>query len=301
MNNELIVLVGLSGSGKSELARKLSDELGYIIISSDQQREREYGDESIQGNNSKLFDGIHAGIVDKLMSGRSVIFDATNLNPKHRIALLQKVRKTGCKKRAIVVATPVKKCLENNLGRNRVVPEFVIKNQRKAFTFPLLGEGFDFVEVIFPFDIPESYELMAMYESMKGFNQDNPHHAKDLFGHVVDVIKGVGQYDLIVHLAAVFHDVGKLFTKQFKNARGEETDIAHYYSHENVSSYEAMFYMKNLGVESLIPDVCGLVQNHMRMHGTLSDKAKEKLIRLLGRNNFESLVKLHIADTEGKD
>lgn len=301
--SELIVLVGLSGSGKSTFACNLSEKNGYLVVSSDQYREVEYGDEKIQGDNQKLFSKIHDDIFKHLSSGRSVIFDATNLNYKHRIQLLQKMKKTGCSTKAIVMATPFEDCVYCNKGRKRKVEMYVISNQRKTFTFPSTGEGFDKIEIVFGGEDKEylAYSLDLMYENMMGFEQDNPHHKKDLFGHTRDVVLGVGRDDLVTHLSAVLHDVGKLLTKGFRDGKGNVSEHAHYYSHENVSAYEAMFYLMNLGVsDDVIMDTCLVIQNHMRLHGDVTPKTLEKLEKIVGKKNLERLKVLNLADTDGK-
>lgn len=195
---------------------------------------------------------------------------------------------------------------------NRIVVDYgsddtlfllAILNQRKTFMFPSIGEGFDKIEILFGGVDKQylAYGLEKMYGSMIGFEQDNPHHTKDLFGHVRDVVMSVGMGDLVSHLAAVFHDVGKLYTKRFKDAKGNPTEHAHYYSHENVSSYEAMFHMFNLGVsDDVIMDACLVIQNHMRLHGDVTPKTLEKLEKIVGKKNLERLKVLNLADTDGK-
>lgn len=60
MANELIMLVGIPGSGKSTYADKLvKDNPEIIVHSSDKLREELYGDSSIQGDNGKLFEELH--------------------------------------------------------------------------------------------------------------------------------------------------------------------------------------------------------------------------------------------------
>ena len=83
MMNKLVMLVGLPGSGKSTYAGKLKKE-GVIIHSSDRVRE-ELGDVNDQSKNEEVFRILHKRIKDDLKSGKSVAYDATNLNRKRRI------------------------------------------------------------------------------------------------------------------------------------------------------------------------------------------------------------------------
>lgn len=54
------MLVGLPGSGKSYIAQELMEKDKNIqLFSSDKLREELWGDESIQGDNNKLFAELH--------------------------------------------------------------------------------------------------------------------------------------------------------------------------------------------------------------------------------------------------
>lgn len=83
---EIIMLVGLAGAGKSTYAKTLRGN--YAIHSSDDLRKEMFGDENENSkeNNEKLFTELHKRIKDDLRKGVNVIYDATNLNRKRRIA-----------------------------------------------------------------------------------------------------------------------------------------------------------------------------------------------------------------------
>lgn len=90
-------------------------------------------------------------------------------------------------------------------------------------------------------------------------------------------------------------------TKINFDAKGNQSNIAHFYNHENVGSYEAMFYLKSLYKNPLdVSRICGLIQNHMKLHAEVTEKTKLKLIRLLGEDGFSDLLKLAEADKKGK-
>jgi hypothetical protein len=42
---------------------------------------------------------------------------------------------------------------------------------------------------------------------------------------------------------AKYHDIGKEATKAFFDMKGNATEIAHYYNHQNVSSYEIISHI----------------------------------------------------------
>lgn len=302
---DFIMMIGLPGSGKSVWARKEAG-YGFHLISSDGYRKDLNGDESIQGDNQKLFQTIHKEIRDRLNNGESVIFDATNINYKHRIHLLDFLKNVTCRKTAVVMATPINECLERNYQRERVVPEYVIDRMWKSFTFPTVGEGWDDINIIYSEidndDFEEYYDIDAMLlDRMKGFAQDNPNHSKDLYGHTVAVCEHLNNQHDILRLAGALHDNGKIHTKTFIDAKGNQSNIAHFYNHENVGSYEAMFYLKSVDKNPLdVSRICGLIQNHMKLHTEVTEKTKLKLIRLLGEDGFSDLLKLAEADKKGK-
>ena len=74
---------------------------------------------------------------------QNMIYDATNINYKKRMAFLQKINKMDVEKIAIMVATPYNECLERNASRERQVPEEVIKRMYYNFYVPQCFEGFD--------------------------------------------------------------------------------------------------------------------------------------------------------------
>ena len=72
---------------------------------------------------------------------------------------------------------------------------------------------------------------MPELEICIGFDQHNPYHEKDVFNHTLDVIDNM-ENDLILRLAALFHDIGKPETFSL-----DKNGIGHFYGH-NVKSAE---------------------------------------------------------------
>ena len=112
--NKLTIMVGLSASGKSTVANKLSSETGAIIVSTDFIR-GELGDVIDQSNNEQVFKLFHSRIKENLLNGLDVIADATNISMKSRRAILEYVKKIDCIKEAYIVAKNVDKCIEDNI------------------------------------------------------------------------------------------------------------------------------------------------------------------------------------------
>lgn len=302
MTGKLITLIGIPASGKTKWAREDSHHEfpGAVVIESDEYRQRLYGDPSIQGDNSKLFAIIHADILALLERDQTVIFDASNLIVKNRLHLLQTVAKTKCYKMAIVFATQMKICQVRNSNRNRVVPAHVINRMRESFTCPQTQEGFDEIRISYDYD-PADYVLQDLFAEMATFEQDNPHHSMTLGNHVLKVVDAIGTTNPMLYYAALLHDNGKRMTKVFRDARGNPSEIGHFYNHENCGAYEALFYLNEIGLsEEKIIYICNLIQFHMRPYDAKTDKAKAKLLGLVGERMYRDLLILNDADRNSK-
>jgi predicted kinase len=245
----LIMMVGVSYSGKSYIAERLSEAGNIEIISSDRLRLELYGDENDQEHNHELFIELHRRIREYLMSGKSVVYDATNLSAKRRKAFLNEIKNIQCYKECMVVVAPIKTLKHRHKTRKRVVPWEVIEGQIKKFNCPDTSEGWDRVMLMDSkhhcyLSCISSY-LTLYLELLKSIfiSHNNPHHKKTIGCHMVSAaINYYKNYHplynkFLISKAVLFHDIGKPFCKSFKNSRGCKTSTAHYYGHENVSSY----------------------------------------------------------------
>lgn len=300
----LIMMCGLPASGKSTLAKKLAVEYKTTIFSSDALRAEWYGDESIQGDNAKLFTELHRRIKNCLREGDSAIYDATNINYKQRMAFLAELKNIPCEKTCIVVATPYEECLKRNAQRERKVPEHVIKRMYMQFDIPWYFEGWDQIEVEYG-EYENSFGwYLDWLESVDDFDQCNSHHELTLGGHCRQTKKNVDklceEYQGFVmsgelRNAAILHDCGKVFTKTFRNSKGEVTEQAHYYNHERVGSYDSLFY--EMACSKLY--VSTLIRWHMQPYFWEKDdneKLHEKYKTLWGENLYRDIMLLHSAD-----
>ena len=111
------------------------------------------------------------------------------------------------------------------------------------------------------------------------------------------------EFSQAVQTAAKYHDIGKLFTKRFENRRGERTQTAHFYRHENYSAYLYLTQMccgKELSKDEFeeILYVTNLINCHMRPLNIWrnNDKAKGKDKTLFGEKFFADLVNLNKCD-----
>lgn len=299
------MLCGLPASGKSKMANNLSETHRATIHSSDALRKELFGDENNNDDNEKLFKELHTRIKKDLESGKNVIYDATNTHHKRRKAFLEEINKYNCKKICYILATPYKKCLEQNTQRNRIVPDYVIKRSYMNFYIPQYYEGWNDIRINWNFDKTD-YKMKSLFDELSNINQDNPNHVLTIGDHCILCEKLIKQYmDCAeenieyIAIAGKFHDIGKKFTKTFTNMKGETTDIAHYYQHHLVSAYDAMFYLKSSGFEDKdILSICNYIQWHMQPYFIETEKQKSKFINLVGEKFYKELMILHKADKD---
>jgi tRNA nucleotidyltransferase (CCA-adding enzyme) len=129
----------------------------------------------------------------------------------------------------------------------------------------------------------------------------NIHHKKDVFGHILDVLKGTDPV-LVQRLMALFHDIGKTVT------RSVTPSGVHFYGHEEAGAEMARVIMQRLKYPNEIIDqvVIGIA-NHMKLkHGgddavKLSDKTLRKFKVALGDKLENTLAVIHADNTAHSD
>ena len=307
MTPTLYVMIGIPASGKSTGARKLKDD-GCIVLSSDEIRREIFGEgfpadeKERQKLKTTIFNTIKKEAKARLISGESVVIDATNLNRKKRIKLLSYIEPIPCHKKAMLFITSPEVCKARNALRERgkMVPSDDMNRLMKSFEIPVIGEGWD--EII-PVIGSEKYEFP--FELLANFSQDNPHHTLTLGGHMDAAKKYAedhGYSPRLIKLSAL-HDIGKLYTKQFKNYKGEPSEIAHFYGHENLGAYLylAMELCGKECEESEIREIlyeAALINCHMRPLVAWRDSitAKERDKALFGEEFVCDIEKINAAD-----
>lgn len=246
------MLCGLPASGKShyalDLQRIMLNETNekVAIVSSDNIRKELYGDENIQGNPEDVFNLVHERILQSLDNGVNVIYDATNLKRKYRLAILNKLPKF-VKTECHIVWKPIYQCIEDDLNRDRSVGKEVIDKMVRGFEVPFYDEGFSYINWIEPCEFDYVGYINRIRKSMN-IRHDNPHHTLSILGHCRTAQKYAldKNFGYIIESAAYWHDCGKPYTKSFVNTKGETTDIAHYYNHENVGAYISLGFRRSL-------------------------------------------------------
>lgn len=292
------MLVGIPGSGKSTLSEEYRRR-GYRVHASDAIREELYCSEETQGKPSEVFDVLLRRTRDDLQAGFSCVMDATNIRRKYRISSLQALSRFAATRRCVMALASPRECFRRNDLRARKVPPEALYRMLCAFEAPWYGEGWDAVEAVYsgePYAFPR--------DEVKGFSQDNPHHSLTLGAHL-DATRDYCMehgFPAAVQEAAWYHDIGKLYTKRFENRRGEPTEIAHFYGHENYGAYlylcqRAPAATRDGGWEDALY-IANLINWHMRplnnWHDSPVREARDR--RLMGERMCADVKQLHEAD-----
>lgn len=272
--------VGIPASGKSTYIKNLK----CAVFSSDTLRKELWGSEDTQGDNTVIFNELQRRIRECLNNGLDCVLDATNINSKKRKAFLSQLPK-GTTNKAIVFATTLEQCIEANSKRERKVPVDVIERMYKGFNFPLYSEGFGSIEIVYPFLFTIDH-IYAKIQKIWGFDQHNSHHKLTLGQHCWQT--GASFFDKTGNLAGYAHDFGKEFTQTFVKANGTIDTEAHYYGHENISAYLAMFHL--VQSDNIIEE-CQLIQMHMMPYLMSDEKVRQRAGRL-----YDKLMILHECD-----
>lgn len=140
----LVVLIGVSGSGKSSFAKKHFKRTE--ILSSDECRALVSDNENIQSATTDAFDVLYYIAGKRLKSGLLTVIDATNVQKESRKGLIELGRTYHCLPVAIVLDLPEKVCEERNQSRqDRNFGGHVIRQQNQQLKKSIRGlkdEGF---------------------------------------------------------------------------------------------------------------------------------------------------------------
>lgn len=296
------MMVGLPGSGKSFTAESINNA---VVHSSDSIRAEILGDENDQTKQDLVFRTLHKRVLQDLADGKDVVYDATNINYKHRIGFLDCVRAlhkhdlcTVC----LFMATPYEACLDRNNGRERIVPEAVIRKMYLKFDIPMMAEGWDEIRI----NNDDEWGVFRLEETMKrlsAIEHDNPHHKFTVGQHCLATLAYLNNHypdaDIALKRAAILHDIGKEKTKVFVDSKGNPTNIAHYFQHERVGAYDSFSYTGDLSADQRLK-VALLIRWHMWPYVVDKSDNPSKTVckakHLLGNNIWNQVMVLNDCD-----
>jgi len=127
-----------------------------------------------------------------------------------------------------------------------------------------------------------------------GFEQHNPHHVHDVFGHIAGVVENVPA-DPVLRLAALLHDIGKprCFTM-------DGSGVGHFYGHAGVSADMADGILRSLKASNALrEEVVWLIRHHMDRY-PCEEKTARRCLSRWGLQKMERLLTFQGADLGGK-
>lgn len=309
----LVLMVGIAGSGKSTIAKRLKesydrvDAQNTLIVSSDAIRKELLGSEDDQTANDKVFSEVRKRINNNL-SKRTVIVDATNINIKSRRSILEIGKKfPNVRKIAMVMTTTLEQAKTQNLYRPRHVPEWVLEKQARQFEVPFYEEGFDEINFV-GWYAPENFKIHSkeewltdkdvIFSAMKGFDQKTHHHKYTLDKHCrlcAEKVKELKPDDDVLYRAAIIHDIGKLYVGEPKD---DGSGDYRYYGHHNYGTYLLLANLDHIGFHDFdkMLKVLFYVNYHMLPFFIDTDKARKKWERIMGKENLDTLFLFNKCD-----
>lgn len=141
---------------------------------------------------------------------------------------------------------------------------------------------------VFSLFIPELKDL-------NDFQQNNPYHTYDVFGHTIHAIERCESEDLVVRLAVFFHDFGKPHSYQ-----DGEDGIRHFKGHGKVSADITDSIMKRLRFDNETRNnVVELVYYHDATF-EIGKKYVKRWLNKIGEKQFRRLLEVRKADIKGQ-
>jgi len=130
---EMIILVGISGSGKTTWCTKHLPHHSRISL------------DDIKNHNRNTEDGM---IAFELEKENNVVIDDTNLTRDIRQRNITIARRYGAHVNAIFFCINIQKAQAQNRKRKKRIPPYVLGIQKKWFEMPHKNEGLEFVQVL---------------------------------------------------------------------------------------------------------------------------------------------------------
>lgn len=133
-SNEVIIMVGFPGSGKSTIVNDVFKKAGYFVASGDELK-----------TTTKMIKE-----ASKHIETQSVVFDATNASKKKRLEYVLFAKKYGIPVRCIHMTTSMEESLARNNLREKPVPKIAYNVYKKHFDPPSADEGFELISFGLP-------------------------------------------------------------------------------------------------------------------------------------------------------
>src|SRR5690348_3133820 len=179
----LVVLIGVTGSGKSTFAR--THFKPTEVISSDFCRGLVADDENDQSATAAAFEVLQFITAQRLKAGRLTVIDATNVQPEARRELVTLAREHDVLPAAIVLDLPEKLCAERNADRpDRDFGAHVLRRQRGQLRRGLRGLGREGFRTVHVLHTPEEVAAAAIRRTRLYSNLRHEAGPFDIIGDV---------------------------------------------------------------------------------------------------------------------
>lgn len=131
-------------------------------------------------------------------------------------------------------------------------------------------------------------------------------HEYDILDHNFYACDGAPQNNVIVRIAALFHDLGKFDTRKcvmerVPGQKDKKVEVIHFLKHEIYSEKKSREILTRLKFSNADTDrICHLVKEHMFYYeSSWTDAAVRRFIIRIGKDNFNDLFDLRLADIYG--
>ena len=298
--NKLIIMCGISASGKSTCAKELSVKENATIVSSDKIR-AELGDISDQSQNEKVFQIFYKRIKQLMIKNEDVVADATFLTIKSRKQIIEMAKRYNYYIECDLVVKDINSCIKDDNLRQYSVGERVILKQVKRFQIPFKEEGLNKIKIVNNVKAPVISDYVEFHKQLDCFVQHNKYHNMAVGKHqrLSYAYAKNNNYPLLLLKAIQSHDIGKLFTQTF-----DENNQAHYYSHENYGAYlrlcDFLYDIYNViddEYEQYALDIVFYINYHMVIQNSCTtEKSTNKYRKLFGEEKYNNLLLMYKAD-----
>lgn len=335
MENNLILLMGVSSSGKSTLLEKYTKD-NVFVLSSDKIRE----EKDLSKTDKSVFSIIEEEmkrIFSENKENTTVIIDATNLsNKRHRrwINVVESLRKSITINVRIFYKITHPSVWEDYAQKriDTLWTDFTMEDMYKirsqmygGLAYPLLVDDISIYGTDVEIDFSKVNNFLEYYKKNKesfvnnpteivykdifldavpefrdiiGYDQNNQHHSKTLDEHTLEVTSLYEKTEIGVW-AALLHDLGKVVTGIRET---KEDGYSSYLGHAGASMELSYLILSRLDFDiEFIKEVMKIIGYHMILpYNEMSEKTKNKMILKYGKDLFDNLVEFRNAEISAK-
>lgn len=146
----MVIMAGISGAGKSTVAKKLFD--GWKVIDCDELKKQCVGydvkNPSLVHEASKRLEKIE--LTNAICGEENFVYDTTATNAERIVGLIKEAQEFGWQVEIVYVKVKLATALKRNAKRERVVPEYIVreKNAVIAQSIEIISSYADKIKVI---------------------------------------------------------------------------------------------------------------------------------------------------------